>query len=42
MDVKSVFVNEYVKEEVYVMQPLVLKIINFLTMFSNLTKHFMV
>ena len=42
MDVKSAVLNGYLKEEVYVMQPLVFKIMNFLIMFLNLTKHFIV
>jgi len=41
MDVKSAFLNGYLKEEVCVMQPRVLKTMNFLTMFLNLIKHFM-
>ena len=42
MDVKSAFLNSYLKEEVYVMQPPILKTVNFQTMFLNLAKHFMV
>jgi len=42
MDVKSAFLDGYLKENVYVMQHLVLKVRNFLTMFLSLTKHFMV
>ena len=42
MDVKSALLNGYLKEKVYVIQPPGFKIRNFLTMFSSLTKHFMV
>ena len=40
MDVKSTLLNGYFKEEVYVMQPLVLKTVNFQIMFLNLTKYY--
>jgi hypothetical protein len=35
MDVKSVFLNDFIMEEVYVEQPQVLKILIFPTMFLN-------
>ena len=35
MDVKSIFLNGTIKEEVYVEHPLVLKIINFLIIYLN-------
>ena len=42
MDVKSAFLNGYLKEKVYVKQPPDFESPDFQTMFSNLTKHFMV
>ena len=42
MDIKSAFLNRYLKEEVYVKQSPGLKVMIFLPMFSNLTKHFMI
>jgi len=42
MGVKSVFLNGYLMKEVYVSQPLVLKIMIFPTMCLNLTRLFMV
>ena len=42
MDVKSVFLNDFINEEVYVEQPPVFKVLTFLIMFLNLKRHFMV
>ena len=42
MDVKSVFLNDFINEEVYVEQPPVFKVLTFLIMFLNLKMHFMV
>ena len=41
MDVKSVFLNGFMNEEVYVEQPPDLKVLISLTMFSNSKRHFM-
>jgi hypothetical protein len=38
MDVKSVFFNGYIEEEVYVRQPLVLRVPSFQTMFLDSKK----
>jgi hypothetical protein len=42
MDVKSAFWNGYIKAEVYVRQPLVLRVPSFQTMFLNFKKLYMV
>ena len=42
MDVKSVFLNDFINEEVYVEQPPVFKVLTFLIMFLDLKRHFMV
>jgi hypothetical protein len=42
MDMKSVFLNGYIEEEVYVRQPLALKILSSPTMFLNSIKPCMV
>ena len=42
MDVKSVFLNGFMNEEVYVEQPPDLKVLISLTMFSNSKRHFIV
>ena len=41
MDVKSVFLNGFINEEVYVEQPSGFESLNSLTMFSNSKRHFM-
>ncbi|XP_070057454.1 secreted RxLR effector protein 161-like [Nicotiana tomentosiformis] len=41
MDVKSVFLNEYIKQEVFVKHPPALKARKVLIMCTNLTRHFM-
>jgi hypothetical protein len=41
MDVKSAFLNGLIKKEVYVKQPLNLKVKDILTMFINSIRHFM-
>ena len=42
MDVKSVFLNGFIQEEVYVEQPLILRILKNLIMFINSKKLYMV
>ena len=42
MDVKSDFLNGYIDEEVYVHQPLALKIQNIQNLLINLKNHYMV
>ena len=42
MDVKSTFLNGYIEEEIYVRQPLALKILSFQTMCLNSKKICMV
>jgi hypothetical protein len=41
MDAKCAFLNGYIEEEVYVRQPLALKILSIPTMFTNSTKPYM-